>query len=1572
MGFIRLERPVHYGNAGFAFTDERPADDPYIFKPEAMKDVWAAIHDITERYGYDFQGDEHGDLVLRARNNPSVTLDLAVADTGGQGTERIHPSAYAGTYLEFAGAVTSFSVPVRAARIDLVCPRAPGLGAWTYEVRDALTAVVVASGTIAPADPGAPAVGEGGFQFYDYRTTVDGSNATVATLYSGWFGDYEVRLSGAGAAPRLLDSLQLWHTDPMHPLLPGVLKTDGNAMAVDAAPVGDERRNLVIVVGRRRAVVTDSAKLNANPQNPEAEFVVAAAVDRHSVADPDAFNFEGGARESIIYDSGITDQDFAEYLARTFIYRYRNPRPAAPITHTFLPSVQLRDPVRAEEATFQTIDSQALLWVTGITHTIEGDKATTRLETTSFPEFPSYELREDIDIDAHFFGQPAINVDLTYTSLTGDAMTRVGQTLRPLVVDDACTVELANQTGTTISCAGQPWPPLPGTVFVRPGDAGALSGGLPVQKLATSPFHRFVTPGVPAGFAPPISIDGLRDIVEVWAIAWGKEGAGGAPPTMVSERWKLTNDKTTSRQWYWYRSATNLIRLVYIGDNRPYYHGPANSPDDWWSFEVYYTQDSAAASETGWLGNTPYHRFTEVDWGGQAIRVPWEQGDGGTDAAYAKDLTSIVGTYERPVDLRYRAFKPAGVTTVYPAGAPFYDAYTSELGYLVTLSFDALVSGLYRISVRAVADDTVIAWLTEPTGEAAKEEAHWSYFAAGAGKQLSWDGVDQVGDWNRRQSAAYASAAHGAFDVAERPVVGAGFYAWNNEERLVGGYPRMAVISDELDAEGKPLFGHGTYGEWYVRFEVQNDQLEERFEAAKDTLTGGATGADAVPNAVQVIQAGYPRKLDSGSATRQLRDLTGSPYLARVYTHLPRPTQLTMVVEDWAGGTVRPYKDAYAYEANSTSGWVFGGADADATLNNQKPLRVRWSAVDRPGVLWAGAERQKEQGFKLTRHVHLRVNVADQIVLYDGTNYTGTTDKGYPTVSPIEKRRIVNRKFTNDDHTLTWVDENWRTARSLWHGLDNPDGAQWVFTPSDFKKDFRGVPDEPLQFGDYLQLEELPAWDQERSVAGARSRFQIAFMSYLFYLDSYVLDRSGRMSWCLNTGFVDKSKICHNTEATTWPDDPHTQFRRTVQVRQWTNERVRGDDGIERLYPDHMIQRWAGGVEKPALRALAQHYWKDHDPTSDGVGAAGNARRTWASLGLYQDDYTHWHVHDGAGGMSYDDDPEVQMMPLAYIPALTRQLGRTQGGPATALGTWTWEVGPTFPVCVTRDFHGFYHVPPMPDKEADEVIRVLTPLPNGDYRQEAIYFQVDDRPYRDDGEPNTRNTGDDVAAGQLWNSPIHDDTHAYGDEKRFRPGLTVMPGKAPTQLVTADMLDYQRQDDLLHYEEIRGTYSRAARPQEAPRKLVPSSPYYQNPYRYYAIRVEPARDNGLFPKYRALVTGWFDFTFRREYLWESASFFPTNTWGRERLDGVNPWYSRVLPAAQIGSIRYDGGAWTGWKDDAPGATALQRVTLAGFQSPPNVFTTGYLPFAVGPRLPETVDLIFHLVLVNERRNVPAV
>ena len=79
--------------------------------------------------------------------------------------------------------------------------------------------------------------------------------------------------------------------------------------------------------------------------------------------------------------------------------------------------LQLRDPIFANDDGFQTIDAKTVLYVTGIRHRFEvNGRATTEIETTSYPDYPAFEPRDDISADTIntvFHGQPVVNVAMS-------------------------------------------------------------------------------------------------------------------------------------------------------------------------------------------------------------------------------------------------------------------------------------------------------------------------------------------------------------------------------------------------------------------------------------------------------------------------------------------------------------------------------------------------------------------------------------------------------------------------------------------------------------------------------------------------------------------------------------------------------------------------------------------------------------------------------------------------------------------------------------------------------------------------------------------------------------------------------------------------------------------------------------------------------------------------------------------------------------------------------------------------------------------------------------------------------
>ena len=135
---------------------------------------------------------------------------------------------------------------------------------------------------------------------------------------------------------------------------------------------------------------------------------------------------------------------------------------------------------------------------------------------------------------------------------------------------------------------------------------------------------------------------------------------------------------------------------------------------------------------------------------------------------------------------------------------------------------------------------------------------------------------------------------------------------------------------------------------------------------------------------------------------------------------------------------------------------------------------------------------------------------------------------------------------------------------------------------------------------------------------------------------------------------------------------------------------------------------------------------------------------------------------------------------------------------------------------------------------------------------------------------------------------------------------------------------------------------------------------------YDSVRYHQARFNASFPNYSVKIKKWFDMKFRSEYLWESGAYFPTDERGVEFHLGANTRLTRFDKSGAISAkTRYDTGAWVGWKDDYEVTAEDPDFTVHANVA--NVFQSGRMPWAVGPWVPETREMIFHMVLVNARR-----
>jgi hypothetical protein len=1498
---LKLPRPVHYGNVGFSFTESRPFDDEYIFVVEPTKDLWARTRELTDRLGYLCGFDASGAAFLRPANLPTYIEELTELNaTVGTLTEQLDPSAYGATYFTTTDPVT-VQATVRASRIDAAFPRNADARAWEISVSKSSGGDPVATGTVNPSVSGD--VLEDPRLLFNSPVIAQGSNPTVATLFSGDYDEYVVTLTAdtlSGGTKSYIDCLLCYAQDPLRTKLP-TLSTDDTALTVTTRAQQDEVRNKVTIVGRKKAAITDSEKFEEAKAPTETEFVVANAVDLQSIVNPLAKNHVGYPKHAVIYDDSIADDGFANYLAQTFIYRQSVPIPGTTVEHPLLPMVEVGDPIAVAETRYDTTNTTATQFVRKVTHTLQPNRFRTTLDTNSWPDYPAYEPRTDIDL-SKFGNRPIARMQIGYTSVSGHkVLNPTSQAYIPSkdlpVAAGGDIVEYANVPVTSpggvpslVLPGGAPWPPQPGTVQISP------TGSPGVAPTSVTLYSAFID-------GPAVPKQGmLVGRVEL-----------GSDTTLTAAFAELPSGQmfpagTDKLGLFYYEIVTvprtgNRAVEVRVGKKFTLEY-PVTLGIDW---RARVNGSHVVGALSGWLANTPYHEFFTVDYATPQLALPWKQGDG-VAARFARPAYPTFNVRYRRMAASaepYTAAKvPLSNTLPY---SPFYDPYASELGEVVTAQMDVLADGLYRLSVRSAVDNTIVAWLTEPTADPAEPERHWQYLTVGAKRQFKWDGVDQLGEWNATQSELYATLVEGTFEPDQRPRIGKGFYAWNQE--LSGGkLGELAVVWTGLDGSGKPLIGQGTFGEWFVYLEALTDPVDAELRLIDD------------------------------------QDLA-LPEL-RVLTHLPEPTKIELKIDDWtsAGG----------YVPGGTGGWETpaGGSGSKTSLAayiaNDKPVRVRFKVADRPGGLWAG--RTSEISVKLNRQVHLKAIIGDQSAQFTGQVYPETT---------VEQRILVNRLLHNDEHTLSFNDQGYRKAKTFKWTDGDAGVTEWVFRPQDFRAafEFTGLP-QSLEFGDYLQLEEVPGWSETRGIASGRARLNFALMSYLFYLSAYATDRSGRSSWGINRSFVDQAKISNQTTAVTWEDDAMYAHRRTVVCRQWTKE------------PGWKSGQLAahGASSGSLLDHLLEHWWWQHEMTTSGLATTiGFAQEPWLTLGLAADQYTIAHL-----GLADSIMPAQWATNNRVLPA--------------ALGTWTWETNPTWVPSISRDLHPYHLVPPMcvprylGTKTPSYAALNLTENSEIDLRQFYCFATTESERHDYVGEVDgqEKNEGADIAAAEVWSSPVREPT---GSPLRFWPKSKVDASQWPFKLavgsgalsVTGDTLDYVRQVEWTHYEELRGMYSRNKRPGEAPVKIAPSGPYYINNYVYEEIVTGMARKNPAYPKFHTNVLEWFGLKFRSEYVWESPGLFPSFESGREAYAAAYWWRTRYQGSSVNNSVRYDAGAWVGWKDDITGGSLLSGWAFGHNSSEKfeatllSPFATGHQPVAVGKALAQTTYLATHLVLVPARR-----
>lgn len=1423
----RLERQSNYGNVPPLAKDYVPVDDAYLFRPEVTRRVYDEVKEIADHYGFDFFFDAYGQAVLNARNNPVyfqyMTLSgqyMALDEDNLD--QKVHPSAVGGRYFYKKHSQGGWARVIEGhfSRLDLYVgiglDPVSGLNGGKFYVL-----IEVWNGTDWVDVDGRLVdtwydLEKQGF-YYDSYAREDGTNAAVFRLMSFPFDHYRVTITPGGPSEGAFDcvyrfnGVAVYERDVEQSYMNHAFSTLENVIKVRSESSQKDLRNQVIVVGARRAAVTDSQKFEAeqNPNNPGMEFNVAVAADPFSIYDPTAYNFIGGKRMTVVFDEKVSDTDFARWLARAILFRYRKPKNAASLEHTAVPALEVRDAIIVTEERHHSIDD--LLYVVSFTETWTIEEATTSIMAQPYPEIPSYQPREDLDIDALFDddgdgkGEPVINVRISYGNIYGEAVTNVD-------LDDPTAV----------------------------------------KAFATKTEGNWAPNAIEACLANSQTLNACA-IPESIFLAWN---AVGTPPVDT------------------YYGKTVEHRRVLV--NTPYRH--------FWNI-------------TGWTSGRP------------TLEYDFQEGDG--SSVYTKSYylfpTGAFDTWHVCYDTLIS--RPGSLN-------PFYDPYTSEVGNIVSVMFDALVSGRYRISVWSRSEgekaiDTLVAYLTNVANPGDQPDAHWTYIEAGADVEYFWDGVDNVGEWNVLQSLDYARELEGAFG-SKTLNVGAGFYAWNDvntsQQTRIGDTHSRNFASD-----GSPHYTIGKYGQFYVKIEVRNDRLMLHDRSR-------------VPRSVDTTYLHQPVTDPSSQGWNP----TGEAY---VFSHLGEPSHVDVRMSDWAGSAGTWHQGDITDEGD----WK-PTPDSEATIRVGSPVRFSFTPRARRGYLFA--EDPLNTSAKLTRQAHLKTTVFDQFWSFYGQPWTGISSDNQ---GGVEQKRVTSRMYHSDDHTLEWEDDVWKDGQVL-------SFTEWVFDPSLFKKDFGEGLEEALRYCDYEQLEKLPGQSTKGAGGvgrGERTHFLLAFMNYLFYFSAFSIDRSGRRQWCINPEFVDEGKIgtadwlnTSNPKRATYYHLDHERagsdryMVRSIFARQWKEP-----GWANGSYPGNPKTKYAindplGHQQKFIQTSILNFELRDGGLANTNAAAPLSCTDTW--IEAYRTNKTDVNTH-----------MQESRIPAADGATLYGTFASTKLRPAS-FGTWTfYRVNGVdwFWPSPSRDFHPYWRYPFMPVlnswKQFNPVADVLT----------STCSQYIDPVM-------------DLAAHEIWqglaygeNYAMNHDTGLYG----ARLEMNVQTWAKDTKRDDLNQVfDYVRQDELARWEQFRGIYSRgpiASRNVDMPsawgsftklsdydwyndahltaspqQPVKPSGIYYMSLARYNAIAVSsthedvPAVTQHLLPILGgSIASNWYDIRFKHEYAWYSPAFFPCDVDGfalpmftRNEYTGVRDWAGGKLWWEReygVQDILHDPGAWVGWRDD---------------------------------------------------------
>lgn len=1485
---ISLERQSNYGNVAPFKKDYLPNDDEYLFSPDVNQRVYDRAISLADHYGYDFGTNAEGQFLLGGRNNPMyfqyATKRGSYNTTLTEGADqKVVVPAVGGITLarkHSEGTTWSRTVEGRFSRVDLyagVGVNADGLNGGklsvVVEVRSGATWAPYFSGTLDTSSLVPEAY------YYDDVVRTNGTNVAVLTLGSVPLDYYRVTIGPGGPASAVapaatdcwyrINGFAIYERDPeqAYPTALGQVarpfSTLRNIIQLDTESNFKDLRNHVVVVGSRKATVTDSEKIGqGETSNTEYEFHVAVAADPYSIYDPESANFVGAKRMAVVYDSKVSDSDFARWLSRSILYRYRMPKASARFTHTAIPCLELRDAMFVVEERNRSVDH--VLRVTEFTESWSDEGATVQIEGAANAEIPSYQPREDIDIDTLFvdpadgLGEPILNLSIGYKNIFG--------------------VNVGNADLT---------------------NAAAIKGFY--TKAANS-------------FAPMFS----QAITDANSIAL-------TYPAIPETMYLAMNISHTSN--------TAPVKVQARG----------------------YSLDRKRV-----LVNNPYrHFFNVASW--SAAKLPtvnftFQEGDG-SSLVYSKTYYNFptgAATTDTPMDTGlandqwYILYDHLKART---GNNPFYDPYTSEIGNFVSINFDLLVSGRVRVSVwdanHASGYETPVAWLTSPENDPEEPEQHWAYMEAGRGKSLVWDGVDNIGFWNTLQSTEFAESMNGAFGD-KAMAVSRGFYAWNdkttNLHTLIGD-----TATQNFDKNNAPYFTIGQYGQFYLKVEVLNDDL-----VRKDLASQGN---------------GEPRTVNSHTLPKPGEWNTHTE--TYVWTHLGEPTQVAIRIQDWIdAGSWTP---GMVTTSGQWSAFSTPGA-SDGSFRVGRPVKMTFVPQPRRGVLWEKADRSldvNKTSVKLTRQAHLKATVFDQHWRMSGKPWQDFHEDY--DVGASEQRRLANRMYHNEDHTLEWEDEAWRTGENL-------SSYEWIFDPSMFKKDWGNGQTESLRYCDFEQLETLPGYDSKKlggTSISERAYMVMAYMSYLFYMSAQTLDRSGRRQHCLNSwtdssgvkqGHIDKSKIVSTTwRAATAATAPYavvayeergaaTYLPRTIFVRQWreaywisaTDSRSPVNKyGITNAHQLKFVQPVVSNfLYRRKFFVDATNAFDDRWVLAYQT-AKTRVNRIMHDNSAYNSTSNNWKRTLEGG------DTDVWVKPVAF-------------------GSWTFDrpsVEGWFSPSPVRDFQPYWKFPYMPDAavtgthfytrdlqtNALDVLSCASSQSKFSLRDPAakdIWYGYAFSEAFALAKFNAYTTSDPENKYYHYGARLERTVEEQGSEKDGLDDVEI-----------PHIFDYSREDNLDRFDQYRGVISRAPyanrqvdetenyRDNDKARAasalpVRPAGTYLFNLARYNLYTQAPVHEDvpSLRIHFVDAVDDWFDMRFRHEYVWYSERYFPVTAKGgslygytkneyTKALSWVGaPWWTKGAGGSGVDKLHYDPGAWTGWKDDVWTGTLPTHVNSTQFST----------------------------------------